>query len=86
MLALPYYNYKQKETESVSAEDTMPTLKSANSKIQYGELNSKRHATNSMQLLLDKQLRSEFSEGAEFTADPAPVEVEADADGDDDDE
>ena len=80
MLALPYYNYKQKETNSVSAEDTMPTLKSANSKIQYSELNAKKNMTNSFNLLLDSQLKNDFSEGVEFKADEQPSKPEESSD------
>jgi len=74
MLSLPYYNFRKQESIPISAEASMPTIKKMTANVEYPELHQQRLSTSTANLLFDNALRTEFSEGAEFTADPSKDE------------
>ncbi len=74
MLSLPYYNFRKNLASIPSSEESMPSLKKNTAYVEYPELRRNLLSTSSVNLLLDKELRSSFSEGAEFKADPETSE------------
>lgn len=74
MLSLPYYNFRKQEVEPKNAYDSMPTLKKMGGSVEYPELYQQKLGTHTANLLFDSTLRSEFSEGANFQADPVKEE------------
>lgn len=76
MMTLPYHYYKKEIAKTPTTQDSMPSLAKAGQFLEYPEYRKERLGTNSADLLLDKDLRSSFSEGAEFKPDPV-VEAEA---------
>ena len=71
MLSLPYYNFRKEQLIRMKSPlFNFPNLKKQSFYVEYSELSKELPGTSGVDLLLNTQLRKEFSEGASFKEDP----------------